>query len=80
MVTANLYLDADGKTKLGAYIHKKTNERYYAQVRFYPGYGKTKLFYDIEGAKAWIDSNYNDIKRGVYYDEIIGETVTLRYF
>lgn len=73
----NLYKDAEGNNRLGAYITRKPSGRYYAEVRFYRGYGKTKLFYEEEEARAWIDANYDDIKNGLYYDILSGTKIPL---
>ena len=75
----NLYKDSSGNSKLGAYLNRKPNGRYYAQIKFYRGYDKTKLFYEEEEAKAWIDANYDDVKNGVYYDIISGRKISLPF-
>jgi hypothetical protein len=65
--------------RVGAFLSKKRNGRYYASIKFYPGYTKTKLFYTIEEGRAWIDENYDTVKSGFYDDPIEG-TVALRYY
>ena len=73
---SNLYRDASGNLIVGRYIYLQKNGRYMAQIKYPQGYQKSGLFYSLEDAVEWVDSNYDKFSPGWYIDN--GVVVTLR--
>lgn len=77
-VSDNLYRDAEGNVMKGKYLHLLSNGRYRAMFYYPEGHQKCKLFYELEEATYWLDTQWDVYKAGIYYDECLGRDVILQ--
>lgn len=77
-VSDNIYRDHDGNVIKGKYLHLLSNGRYRAMFYYPEGHQKCKLFYELEEAKTWLDTQWDFYKTGTFYDVCLGREVTIQ--
>lgn len=74
----SLYVDENGNTVKGRYIWSKAGGKYQAMLKYPEGYCKSKTFYDLEEAVAFVRNDYIRYAPGWYYDENMGKVFLKR--